>query len=295
MKWDNVRYFLALTSERSLSAAARQLDVSHATVARRVEELEEVIGGALFTKTPNGYEPTLLAEQLMEPAAEVERQMQRFARIGQAWDNEPAGVVRLAIAGFLGPIVGIPAAARLRQVHPRIVLDVMEGQRQLNLQRQEADLALRVLLRGQLDAPPSLRVRRLGTLHWSIWASTALAKAHAIEGYPERFDHLPLVGYDACAPAQPGHHWLQERTDSLSFSVFANSLTSVEAAVAQGLGAGALPNFIARKHGFVKLSETVMSFDIFLVIHPDMERNLPVRTVADFLCEYVAGRDDLFG
>jgi DNA-binding transcriptional LysR family regulator len=38
--WEDLRHFAALAREGSLSAAARRLEVDHATVARRIAALE---------------------------------------------------------------------------------------------------------------------------------------------------------------------------------------------------------------------------------------------------------------
>ena len=41
MNWDDLRIFLAVTREGSLSAAARDLKVTQPTVGRRLKALEE--------------------------------------------------------------------------------------------------------------------------------------------------------------------------------------------------------------------------------------------------------------
>jgi DNA-binding transcriptional LysR family regulator len=41
--WEDLRHFTVFAQEKSLSAAARQLKVDHATVARRVAALEEAL------------------------------------------------------------------------------------------------------------------------------------------------------------------------------------------------------------------------------------------------------------
>ena len=42
--WDDVRYFLAVARGGSVRAAAQRLGVNHATVLRRVAQLEERLG-----------------------------------------------------------------------------------------------------------------------------------------------------------------------------------------------------------------------------------------------------------
>ena len=49
MDWEDVRFFVALARRGSLSGAARNLGVNHATVARRIASLEAAAGGACLT------------------------------------------------------------------------------------------------------------------------------------------------------------------------------------------------------------------------------------------------------
>jgi DNA-binding transcriptional LysR family regulator len=51
---DDIRFFLAVSREGSLSGAARTLDVGHVTVARRVGFLEKRLGVKLVARTPDG-------------------------------------------------------------------------------------------------------------------------------------------------------------------------------------------------------------------------------------------------
>src|SRR3546814_17748144 len=48
--WDNLRVFLALAEEGSLTAAARRLRVSHPTVERRIKALGDELGTRLFAR-----------------------------------------------------------------------------------------------------------------------------------------------------------------------------------------------------------------------------------------------------
>ena len=75
MDWDDVRYFLALSREGSVRAAGSILGVSHSTVARRVEALEEKLNARLFDRTPEGYALTSAGRQMVEGAERVEAEM----------------------------------------------------------------------------------------------------------------------------------------------------------------------------------------------------------------------------
>ena len=60
LDWDDLRVFVTLARAGSLSATARALRISHATVGRRIAALEASVGGVLFDRRADGY--TLTAE-----------------------------------------------------------------------------------------------------------------------------------------------------------------------------------------------------------------------------------------
>lgn len=48
--WENLHYFSVFSEEKTLSAAARKLGVDHATVARRIAQLEDNLKRLCCTK-----------------------------------------------------------------------------------------------------------------------------------------------------------------------------------------------------------------------------------------------------
>lgn len=69
LDWQDMRMFLALGRYRSLSSAARALRVNHATVARRIQALEDSLGESLVERRPDGY--------VLTPAGKARWQWQR--------------------------------------------------------------------------------------------------------------------------------------------------------------------------------------------------------------------------
>ena len=72
MNWEDLKVVLALTRYKSTRGAAAKLGVSNTTVTRRLEELEEEIGGKLYDRTPEGFRVTALAERLLPTVKQVE-------------------------------------------------------------------------------------------------------------------------------------------------------------------------------------------------------------------------------
>src|SRR6266571_2093242 len=83
--WEDLRHFTVFAQEVSLSAAARQLKVDHATVARRVAALEKGLGLKLVERRPRAY--------FLTPDGE------RIAALGRRMQLESFAVQRTASAG----------------------------------------------------------------------------------------------------------------------------------------------------------------------------------------------------
>ncbi len=59
MEWSDLRIFLALAREGTLSAAARSLGLTQPTMGRRLRALEAAVGHTLFQRTAEGFEAQL--------------------------------------------------------------------------------------------------------------------------------------------------------------------------------------------------------------------------------------------
>ena len=69
LDWEDVRYFVALARNGTLSATARALRVNHATVGRRIASLEALLGRALFARRAAGYALTAEGKAVLGEAS----------------------------------------------------------------------------------------------------------------------------------------------------------------------------------------------------------------------------------
>ena len=70
--WENLRHFVVLAREGTLSGAARQLGVDHATVARRVAALEAETGLKLVDRRARSYQLTGDGQRIAATAGPME-------------------------------------------------------------------------------------------------------------------------------------------------------------------------------------------------------------------------------
>ena len=70
--WDDFRFVLAIVRGGSVSAAAKQLGVDHATVIRRVDRLERHLNAKLFDRRKTGYLLTEAGQRVADSAEAME-------------------------------------------------------------------------------------------------------------------------------------------------------------------------------------------------------------------------------
>lgn len=142
--WDDLRVFLAVARNESLSGAGRVLKCDAATVGRRIARFEEDMGVKLFVKSPQGYALSDAGSRLIAHAEQAEQAMAgaREALSGDA--GELTGQLRIGApdgcANYLLPQV----CADLADAHPGLEIQIVALPRVFNLSKREADMAIAV-------------------------------------------------------------------------------------------------------------------------------------------------------
>ena len=72
VSWDDLRVFLSCAEQGSFRKAAKILNINSATIVRRIERLEQVIGCRLFVRHTDGVSVTAEGRMIMEHARTME-------------------------------------------------------------------------------------------------------------------------------------------------------------------------------------------------------------------------------
>src|ERR1700712_4059180 len=120
--WQDLHYFTVLARTESLSAAARELQVEHATVGRRIGALEKSLGLRLVDRLPrsrplteDGRALARITDAMKDIATDV-KQLSRVASI------EVAGMVKVSAPPSLAIYCIAPRIAALREQHPKLTV-----------------------------------------------------------------------------------------------------------------------------------------------------------------------------
>lgn len=194
--WERQRAFLAVMTEGSLSAAARRIGIAQPTVRRRIEELEAEIGTPLFTRSPSGLLPTEQARALAEHARAMALAADAFGRAASAEAAEIAGRVRISASDVIAIEVLPPILARLAARHPALVIELSPSNRNEDMLRREADVAVRMVAPVQ----EALVAQRIGAVRLGLHAHpdylAAAGTPHTLEAVR---DHR-LIGVERDTP-----------------------------------------------------------------------------------------------
>src|SRR5688572_33402304 len=110
LDWEDVRCFAALARHGTLAATARILKVTHATVARRLANLESTLGRPLFARNRAGYRLNAAGAAALGEAAQMELAAGALHAARDTSGNV-SGLVRVSVAqvfadGFLAERLG---------------------------------------------------------------------------------------------------------------------------------------------------------------------------------------------
>ncbi|MGR4863277.1 LysR family transcriptional regulator [Caulobacter sp. LARHSG274] len=143
--WDDVRYFLAVARAGSVRAAAERLGVNHATVLRRIAQLEQRLGAQMFEKLPSGYRLTTAGEEVLELANQMEASSHQLETRVFGRDQSVRGRLRVTLAPPLATHLLMSDFADFARLHPDIEMDIISSGELANLTNREADVAIRVV------------------------------------------------------------------------------------------------------------------------------------------------------
>jgi len=290
LAWDDLRLVKAVAETGSLPGAADRLGVNHSTVFRRLKQIEETLGLALFEKSRAGYTATACGEEVIAIAERIDEDVSGFMRKLAGHEFAPAGELRVATNDSLLVSLLTPLFGAFRQSYPQIRLDVLIGNQALNLARRDADVAIRAT-----DNPPETLVgRRAARIAWALYGPAAGLDSDgatgAVERDPAQHDWVSLG-------EQMGSFelvkWISAHVPAERLVYRLNTVLGLAEAVEAGVGIGYLPCFIGdARPALRRLAPPKAEFgtDLWLLTHPDLRAVPRVRALLDFLAAEIAMR-----
>lgn len=273
LDWTDYRVVLDIARAGSLTEARRRTGISHPTLFRRLNAIEEQLGTRLFERSRRGYALTAAGEDLFAAAQEIETLTKATERRLAHQDQRPSGRVALTTTDALFYGLVAEALKDFPERAPDIDVEIRLSNDLLDLGKREADIALR----PTSDPDPSLVGRRLGTIRQAVFRNASSREKQAAwvgPGQAMRYTRL--------------ESWMKAEGHDTHCAVRADTTLGMYAAIRAGAGRGVLPRYFADSDPeLVCCGPEIdgLDTDLWLLIHPDLRQTARVRTLADYLAE----------
>lgn len=281
MNWDDLRFFLALAREGTVSGAGRVLAVKHTTVARRIAALEGQLGSRLFDRQASGYTMTQAAENLFPHALAMEETAQAADREVFGMDTQLSGTLNLTASSDVFAALVAPKLRKFTDMYPGIDLNLLASASLSDLASRQADIALRLT-----STPPEYLIgREVIPLRHGVYASSAYLKKKRSD------ERVILWNGDRETPK-----WMQDHFPDAHIVARTNDIQTMMSAVKNHLGLARMPCYIGDAEPSLRridVSLTPSSWGVWVLSHIDLRSTAKVRVCRDFLIETIEQQRDL--
>jgi len=289
--WNRARAFLVTAEEGSLAAAARSLGMTQPTLGRQVAALEREIGVDLFTRRGRGLELTPNGIKLLAHVRLMGEAASRFSLSASGKSEFIEGNVCITASELLSAFVLPPMIQTLRNMEPGIEIEMNATNEERDLNRREADIAIRNFRPTQ----PELITRKLGSVRGHLYA----AKSYLQQlGNSQSMAELNKASY--IDTEKPGRllALLNAQGFNLSqqnFPVISNSHIVQWELVKLGAAITATLEDIGDNEPLVERlvvpGLSPIEMDLWIVTHNELRTSRRIRRVFDFLVSEFSRRE----
>ncbi|QDG77559.1 LysR family transcriptional regulator [Labrenzia sp. PHM005] len=283
MNWDDLKLVDAAARMRSLSGAAKSLDISQPQLSRRLKAFEDRVGARLFDRMPSGLKPTEAGLRLIPLAAEMRQKAEAAARVMPDLAGTSLRVVRIAVdevrAKVLTDMFHV-LDTRLKDIE----LELISSHNHADHQSRSIELQIR----NCLPETDTLIARKLGDLAYGVYGSRSYVAAHPDALTDTRYHKCDWLGFtpdDLWYPSQ--NRWLSDRLP-VPPRLRSNTMTTLMNMIVSGAGLGLLPVFIGDQHpDLIRVMGPLeeLTNPEHIIVHRDVRREPAVRQAIDAIAD----------
>jgi len=178
----SLRHFAEAARIGSMSAAARELGVSPATMSRSIDSLERQLGFSLMAKTSRSLGLTEAGAAYLPKVERILQELAEATAFAKGVHSDPKGELRINSRVAVGNICVAPLVPKFLKKHPEITLAIsMSNDSSVDLLRNNIDVDIRT---GVLQ-DSSLIARKLADSRRLLVATPEYLAEHGTPHTPE--------------------------------------------------------------------------------------------------------------
>lgn len=236
--------FVKVVQLGSFTRAAERLQTQKAHVSRVISQLESKLGVRLLERSTRSLSLTEVGREFFEHALGILASVDEAQRSVQRSLGVPRGTLHLTCGVEFGMIAVSSWIQRYLQQFPEVQVHADFTARVVDIVHEGFDLAIRL---GPL-ADSSLAARKLGELHYGLFAGPAYLARHNIPTLPDELEQHTLLAFTGGSTpiawnlVRDGQTVRVAQTPRLR----ANNVFAVRDAACAGLGVAQLPWVVAQ-------------------------------------------------
>lgn len=290
LEWNDLAIILAIGRAGSLSGAARALGKTHSTIFRNITAIEEKTGVRFFDRFDTGYVPTDAGRIALDYAERVEGEIHALGLEVLGQDTKLSGRMRITCPEAFASDHMPGLAARFTRAHPEIQVDVSPGHGAVDLNKREAEVAIRATRKP----PESAYGRRICAFRFALFASPE---------YMDSAAERAVAEHPFCLIEGSGN-WLvptvwKTKEEGERRAVFQSRASrAVQNAAAEGMGVTLLPCYVGDADPRLsRISDPIqtLDLDLWVLTHADLRNTARIRAMMAFLYDELGARADLWG
>ncbi|MGB1077087.1 MAG: LysR family transcriptional regulator [Bdellovibrionales bacterium] len=287
MDWDKLKAFYTVAQAKSFTRASDKLHLTQPSISRKISALEEELRTPLFHRHARGLILTEQGEILFETVSGI------FATLSDAENkikyskNEEEGPLCITAPEMLTQSRLFPILPEFIKAHPNIQLKILETDQVLNLDKREADVAIRLFSPKQQD----LIQQKIKDIDFKLVASKEYLDKY---GRPKSLDDLKnhtLIAYPHDIPPPfPKPNWHLEHAqidiDQHEKKVLSSSFFGTLSFIKSGCGIGTANLFEIEKDPNLEviLDDTFHhKIEAFFVYAQAQKKSKRILLIKDFL------------
>ena len=289
MNTRDAQLFVRLAESRSFKDTAAQLNVSRATVSKRLAVLEKKFGAILIYRNARSINLTQYGEVLLEQCRIICDAVDSAQQAMQGYGLQPVGTLQLALPTELGTSLLPTLTREFACSYPKVCLSVHFVDGDIDIIGDGFDLAIRLTQHLEDSA---LIAQRMITTNQVLVASPEYLKQNGAPSDLEQIsDHSCLgVGY---ASDMPSSWRFTDNDDFIDVPIVcrmtSNNFLALRIAACHDMGLLYIPEFVVRndiRQGRLQrvLPEKTRGCEWGIyAVYPDRKSSLKTRALIDFI------------
>ena len=263
--------------------------MSHSTVLRRLQSMEDRLGVKIFERRREGLRATAAGEEMAEIGARFEEDVDGLERRLVGRDLRPSGCIRVTTADTLATHLLGPILAEFGSAYPTIEVELVTSNTFLNLTKRDADIAVRPTAKPH----ETLIGRRMGPVMTAVYGASGYLERegrdygqphHAWCGFDDSMSHTDI--------GRTQKSFLKDRVPRLR----ANTVMGILTFALGGAGLAILPCFVGDQEP--RLERVSEPFDrsgveLWLLTHRDLKTTTRVQVFLEFAGKAIKQRRHL--